>query len=88
MPPCGGARVLLIGFDQAAFDAMMGPNTFPLAKYYTFDVSPNVALTTLPGVPLPPALPLRPPQRLFHLVFESHSGRCYGAAARYCVHRC
>jgi hypothetical protein len=24
----------------------------------------------------------RPPQRLFHLVFESHDGRCYGAAAR------
>ena len=23
----------------------------------------------------------RPPHKLFHLVFESHDGRCYGAAA-------
>src|SRR5258708_40244477 len=27
-------------------------------------------------------LTARPPERLFRLVFESHTGRCYGAAAR------
>jgi hypothetical protein len=35
-------------------------------------------------VRLVPAVRLtaRPPERLFRLVFESHDGRCYGAAAR------
>jgi hypothetical protein len=27
-------------------------------------------------------LTAKPRQRLFHLIFESHDGRCYGAAAR------
>lgn len=38
-----------LGFDQAAFDAIMGANTFPLNEYYQFVVSPN-------AVPIPPAL--------------------------------
>jgi hypothetical protein len=29
-------------FDQAAFDAEMGANTFPLDEYYAFDYSPNL----------------------------------------------
>jgi hypothetical protein len=33
-------------------------------------------------VSLPFSLPARSRNRLFRLVFESHDGRCYGAAAR------
>src|SRR6516164_6176896 len=49
---------------------------------------PAVRLTARPPkssyVRLVPAVRLtaRPPKRLFRLVFESHDGRCYGAAAR------
>lgn len=38
-----------LGFDQAAFDAIMGANTYALADYYRFVVSENV-------VPIPPAV--------------------------------
>ncbi|MBW2389246.1 MAG: hypothetical protein JRG89_12525 [Deltaproteobacteria bacterium] len=31
-----------VTFDQAAFDALMGGSTFPLADHYAFDVSPNL----------------------------------------------
>jgi hypothetical protein len=31
-----------IGFDQATFDAQMGPNTFALDQYYQFVFSPNL----------------------------------------------
>ena len=44
-----------IGFDQAAFDALYGSNSFPLAQYYSIDFSPNVPV---PSVPVPGALPL------------------------------
>ncbi len=33
-------------FDQAAFDAEMGANTFPLDEYYGFDYSPNLTSDT------------------------------------------
>jgi uncharacterized protein (TIGR03437 family) len=32
-----------VKFDQSAFDAEMGSNTFPLAEYYDFESSPNLA---------------------------------------------
>lgn len=35
-------------FDQAAFDQMMGPNTFNLNEYYEFRYSPNLDLTPVP----------------------------------------
>jgi hypothetical protein len=35
-------------FDQAAFDAQMGSNTFPLAKYYDFGYSPNLSSAPTP----------------------------------------
>ncbi len=35
--------------DQAAFDAEMGGNTFPLADYYSFGFSPNLATTPEPS---------------------------------------
>ncbi len=35
-------------FDQAAFDATYGSNSFPLADYYSLDFSPN-AISTVPG---------------------------------------
>jgi hypothetical protein len=38
-----------LGFDQAAFDAIMGADTFPLNQYYQFVISPN-------AVPIPPAV--------------------------------
>jgi len=38
-----------LGFDQTAFDAIMGNNTFQLNEYYKFVVSENV-------VPIPPAV--------------------------------
>jgi len=36
-------------FDQAAFDAEMGSKTFPLADYYSFGFSPNLATTPEPS---------------------------------------
>ena len=41
----------IISFDQAAFDALYGSNSFPLEEYYQIDFSPNVTAT-----PLPPTL--------------------------------
>jgi uncharacterized protein (TIGR03437 family) len=38
-----------VKFDQAAFDAEMGSNTFPLAEYYQYEVSPNVAPNDSPA---------------------------------------
>lgn len=35
-------------FDQPAFDALMGPNTFTLADYYEFDFSPNIPIQVVP----------------------------------------
>jgi PEP-CTERM motif len=35
-------------FDQAAFDAEMGSNTFPLADYYSFEFSPNLTAVSTP----------------------------------------
>jgi len=32
-------------FDQATFDKEMGSDTFPLADYYKFEYSPNLAAT-------------------------------------------
>jgi len=37
-----------ISFDQAAFDALMGGSSFPLADHYAFDVSANL-IPPLPG---------------------------------------
>jgi hypothetical protein len=36
-------------FDQAAFDAEMGGNTFPLADYYSFGFSPNLTAAPEPS---------------------------------------
>jgi hypothetical protein len=36
-------------FDQAAFDAEMGANTFPLDEYYAFAYSPNLTQTPEPS---------------------------------------
>lgn len=36
------------GFDQAAFDAMYGRRSFPLAEYYSLDFSPNVPASSVP----------------------------------------
>jgi len=41
-------------FDQAAFNAEMGANTFPLDEYYGFEYSPN--LTQTPETPEPSTL--------------------------------
>jgi len=41
----------LFEFDQQAFNAEMGPNTYPLSDYYKFDFSPNI-----PTVPEPSSL--------------------------------
>ena len=38
-----------VEFDQAAFDAEMGSNTFPLAEYYQGEYSPNVASNDSPA---------------------------------------
>jgi PEP-CTERM motif len=35
-------------FDQAAFDAMMGPDTFPLSDYFGFAYSPNMSAVPEP----------------------------------------
>lgn len=43
-------------FDQAAFDAEMGSNTFLLADYYSFEFSPNMTATPPPGIPEPSSL--------------------------------
>lgn len=37
------------GFDQAAFDAMYGPDSFPLDEYYALAFSPNVSFQPPPG---------------------------------------
>jgi hypothetical protein len=44
-----------ISFDQAAFDAAMGPSTFPLADYFAFEESANL---TQPVPALAPGLRL------------------------------
>lgn len=44
-------------FDQAAFDAQMGSNTFLLAKYYDFGYSPNLSSTST-STPEPSSLAL------------------------------
>lgn len=36
-------------FDQAAFDAEMGSKTFPLADYFSFGFSPNLATVPEPS---------------------------------------
>jgi hypothetical protein len=46
---CGAAVDPFLGFDQPAFDAIMGNNTFQLNEHYKFVVSENV-------VPIPPAV--------------------------------
>jgi hypothetical protein len=38
-----------VTFDQAAFDALMGGSTFPLADHYAFDVSANL-IPPVPGL--------------------------------------
>ena len=42
----------VFSFNQTAFDALMGSKTFPLAQYYEFSISPNLA------VPEPSVFPL------------------------------
>jgi hypothetical protein len=44
-------------FDQATFDGEMGPNTFPLSEYYSFEYSSNLTPTASPtAIPEPSAL--------------------------------
>jgi hypothetical protein len=38
----------LFEFDQAAFDAEMGANTFNLADNYSFGFSPNIPISDTP----------------------------------------
>ncbi len=39
----------LFVFDQATFDATMGPNTFPLTDYFSFEYSPGAELVPEPS---------------------------------------
>jgi hypothetical protein len=41
---CSAAVDPLIGFDQAAFDASMGDDTFALNQYYAFAFSENLPI--------------------------------------------
>jgi PEP-CTERM motif len=38
----------LFEFDQSAFDALMGPATYPLSDYYKFVFSPNIPIAAVP----------------------------------------
>jgi hypothetical protein len=46
----------LIGFDQAAFDALEGSKTFPLAQYFAFVFSEGLAAPSPSPVPAPSTL--------------------------------
>ena len=46
---CSATMDPLLSFDQAAFDALMGGSTFPLADHYAFDVSANL-IPLVPGL--------------------------------------
>lgn len=45
-PECQAQGDPLFTFDQAAFDAQMGANTFPLSQYFSFQYSPNLTTPT------------------------------------------
>ncbi len=44
----------LFEFDQQAFNAEMGANTYPLSEYYQFEFSPNIPAPT--PIPEPSSL--------------------------------
>ena len=45
-PECQAEGDPLFEFDQAAFNAEMGANTFPLSEYFSFQYSPNLTTPT------------------------------------------
>ena len=55
-PSCLAVADPSFEFDQDAFDAEMGSNTFPLSEYYSFEYSPNLTATI--ATPEPPTLSL------------------------------
>ena len=55
---CTSTADPFIGFDQTAFDALKGPNTFPLSDFFAIVVSPGLEGGGGPSVPEPGSLVL------------------------------